>query len=84
MNSTIRSKLLTKHSKKCRAINAVKLGLWKHPWAYIHRFDRKDSLGRKTTGTGERWGILLCNDPHCKAQLAISEEDIIKLVCNKE
>lgn len=76
----IRAKLLTKHSKKCRAIDSVKLGLWKHPWAFIHRFERRDSLGRKPRGTGERWAIVICNDSNCKAQLAINEDDIINFV----
>jgi len=76
----IRTKLLTKHSKKCRAVDSVKLGLWAHPWAYIHRFERKDSLGRRTKGSGERWAVVICNDPNCKAQLAINEEDILNFV----
>lgn len=72
-------KLLKKHKKDCRSEKHFKEGFWNTAWAYPKKMIWKSSKC-DNRGNGHMWHVLVCNDPDCPAQVAISNEAICELV----
>lgn len=76
----IRTKLLKKHSKDCRAITCVADGRWDSPWApFTGNAFYADTLCRIRSDRfrgSHRWLTVGCNDACCPALIAVMESDL--------
>lgn len=86
----LRTKLIRKHVKGCRAMDAVADKTWNTPWYFPngHRgvpgTVRRDSIGRATKGTGEQWLVLNCNSTKCSGQMIVALDDVLGALPNGE
>ena len=82
----MRTRQTVPHRSDCPAMRNVKHGGWDTPWYFPAGFRgikacvRRDSLGRNTRGTGERWLVLRCNshdDCRCPGEMLVALNDIL-------
>ena len=70
---------LEKHKAGCYGPRAVDEGVWDHPWVLPKSgWLRLDRLGRKHKTASTEFLIFRCNDPECKARIALLMEDVEK------
>lgn len=86
MPDPIRVKVLHEHTGDsnggpCFEWDGV-VGLFIHPTEM--RTEHRDSIGRRTRGTGERWAHVRCNTPGCEFDAIFALADIERLVENAD
>jgi hypothetical protein len=72
----IKTKLITPHSHDCRAMAAVKEGIWKTPWFLQTQVEYRDSAGRKHKHGSSRWFVAICNSTNCSAKMLVCADSI--------
>lgn len=85
----VRYRKIDKHRKGCYSVESVGNKTWSKAW-FILGDKLEDSKheprylgnkdGYKLKRGGEYWLVAMCNDPNCKARIAVPENDILKLV----
>ena len=75
----MRAVQLEKHRAGCYGPQAVAAGYWDHPWVLPQgEWLRLDRRGRKHKTARTEFLVFRCNDPECKARIALLMEDVEK------
>ena len=66
------------HKYGCFAVEEVRRGFWKSPWAYPELFFANKFGNETKTGRGTKsWVKVKCNDPSCPAYLLVDNDELM-------
>jgi hypothetical protein len=75
----MKTKLIRKHSKDC-AYKVMPINLKRHgsPWGVVADNPNMFLTAAGSKGGHRYWIRFTCNDPACKAEIAVLAEDVVK------
>lgn len=76
----MKTRITVKHMKDCGALNMVKQGPWKTPWAGIEPVARYlNAWGTSKGNAVHHWWLeFRCNDPECPALILVKIDDVLE------